>query len=273
MWKVIGGSIVGKLHVQKGKGCEDSSAWLADDDFLCLIVADGAGSRSHSASGSRIAVATALDYFADVSVDPPTQGVLDLIEPFRRARDAVESVADSDGVSQREYATTLAMAVIVGDLLTIAQIGDGIVVVRHGNGAITSVAPPGRSEYINETVFLTSSDWEASFRQDSLSVGDITALALSTDGLQFKILEDIRTGAPYGPFFEDIFAYASTTDSTSDAVVRFIDDLDDQTGDDKTLLVAVLGVDTAKTSPGIDCTVSREGTDEPEPSPLSDSET
>jgi hypothetical protein len=69
--------------------------------------------------------------------------------------------------------------------------------------------------------------------------GRASAWALSTDGLQFKILADLDSGAAYAPFFEDVFAWAATPQGNSDDLLAFIAGLDAQSGDDKTLLIAV----------------------------------
>ena len=63
-------------------------------------------------------------------------------------------------------------------------------------------------------------------------------VSLSTDGLRYKIL-DVASGDPYSPFYDDLFAYAKAEDSTSEGIERFLGRVDDQTGDDKTLVVAV----------------------------------
>jgi hypothetical protein len=103
---------------------------------------------------------------------------------------------------------------------------------------IESVGPPTRGEYINEATFLTSDDWEKDLRVNELSIDDVVAIALSTDGLEYKILQNVRLSDPYLPFFEDAFAWLLRDDVTTEAVTSFIDKLEDESGDDKTLLLA-----------------------------------
>lgn len=61
----------------------------------------------------------------------------------------------------------------------------------------------------------------------------------STDGLRFRIVDHLAAGTPLCPFSEDLAAYARSPSAASHAVRRFLDGLDDQSGDDKTLLAAV----------------------------------
>ena len=67
-----------------------------------------------------------------------------------------------------------------------------------------------RPEYANETTFVTGTDALAELRVDTLREDETDAIALSTDGLRYKILDDLATYRPYEPFFEDLFAYAGS---------------------------------------------------------------
>jgi hypothetical protein len=133
----------------------------------------------------------------------------------------------------------LAVVLVDEGSISVGQVGDSIVVLSREDGTLEAVAPCPRGEYINEANFVTEPDWEDNLRTAQLDATLVTGIALSTDGLQFKILENITTGTPYAPFFEDAFPWAATPDTTSAVVLSFIDDLDDQSDDDKTLLLAV----------------------------------
>ena len=62
---------------------------------------------------------------------------------------------------------------------------------------------------------------------------------LSTDGMRFQILADLVGATPFTPFFADAEVYTRSPSADADADGRFLAALDDQSGDDKTLLVAV----------------------------------
>lgn len=71
---------------------------------------------------------------------------------------------------------------------------------------------------------------------------------LSTDGLRFKILADLSTAAPFAPFFEDLAVYTRSAGASAEEIQRFLTGLDDQSGDDKSLIAAVRA--QPETAPG-----------------------
>ena len=239
-WAVIGGSATGKSHSATGSPCQDSHGWLISPDVTCLAVADGAGSRPLSGAGSEAAIRAVLEC---VRAAPPL-GRPSVPELFSTARAALDELAAANGRSPDEYATTLAVALIDQINVSVGQVGDSIVVLRANDGETRAVAPPERFEYANETVFMTSRAWEEHFRLETFPEDVASCITLSTDGLRFKILDDLALGTPFTPFFDDIFDYLTTKEGSSLGVARFIDGLDDQSGDDKTLVIAAKVVAT-----------------------------
>lgn len=235
MWRVLGAAVTGTSHRATGKGCEDAFGWLDVGDTTCLVVADGAGSRPYSAQGSAAAVAAVLDSVRQSGGrEQPTITAL-----FQAALDAIESASSAHGHGPDDYATTLAVALLSPNGTRIGQIGDGVTVAKLASGDLCAISPQARFEYANETLFLTSDGAIGEIRESSFGPSEVLALALSTDGLRYKILSDLTTGEPFGPFFEDIFKFTASTESTSAEIEAFIDALEDQAGDDKTLVVAV----------------------------------
>jgi hypothetical protein len=53
------------------------------------------------------------------------------------------------------------------------------------------------------------------------------------------VLDDVPTNRPFAPFFLAAWAYARRTDATPEAVTAFLAEVEDQGGDDKTLVLAV----------------------------------
>lgn len=239
-WRVLGASVEGTLHAECQRGCEDAHGWSIRDELTILAVADGAGSRPRtSALGSHAAVAAALEAGREqIGADPLTD------DADRVASRIVECVvqvlareAQASGLELGRLATTLCVALLAGDRLTVAQIGDGVAVVERTDGRIETVAQPDQFEYANEVVFVTAHDALAHLKVFSAS--DVRSVALSTDGLRYKILEDLRAGVPFEPFFRDSWAYARSDQGTSERIAAFLRQVEDQTGDDKTLVLAV----------------------------------
>lgn len=219
----------GRSHLESDIPCEDASGSVRVGDIFTVAVADGAGSALRSQEGSAAVIAAVLEWASSGG-----QGVE---QAFELARQALESLGAQSTIE--EFATTLAVIQFGPSHVEVGQVGDSIVVWHRGNSVLEAVQPPERFEYLNETIFVSSEDWRANFRHTQVSVTDINAMAASTDGLEFEILQNVKTGEPYEPFFTDLFDWAGRQDASSSSLVKFIDELEDQSGDDKTLVVAV----------------------------------
>src|SRR5215467_10827613 len=209
MWQVIGASVAGTAHQAAGRECEDACGWRAAPGLTCLAVADGAGSRPMSRHGAARAVESSLLACAEGSRDEDPAAWLRLI--FAAAREQITARALADGKDAGDYATTLAVAVLTGAAVAVGQIGDTIAVAGRA-GKYETLTPAPRAEYVNETAFLTGPD--------------------ALDALRITV-------APFTPFFDDLAAFARSAQASDDAVRAFLAALDDQSGDDKTLVAAV----------------------------------
>lgn len=139
-----------------------------------------------------------------------------------------------------DFATTLLLAVVTTQWVAVAQVGDGAAVIHDAAGVLQSLTVPDHGEYLNETVFVTSSDYleraqYATYRHDGLR-----GVALLTDGLEMLAL-DLATNAAHAPFFAPLFAFAAVPDATEEELTAFLDSerVCARTDDDKTLVLAV----------------------------------
>lgn len=244
-WRVLGSSVPGTLHIKDGRGCDDAHGWATRNDLTVLAVADGAGSRpGTSCVGAQVAVAAALDAadspdFSIAFVDDPDAATAGLVVA---AREALSAEAAALGLELTDLATTLCVAVIGRERVTAAQVGDGIAVLGWDDG-LEAVAIAERFEYANEVVFLTAPDALEHMKIGGGDTARLRAIALSTDGLRYKVLNNLTTGEPFEQFFRDAWRYARQTDARSSAISSFLAAVDDQTGDDKTLVLAVTDFD------------------------------
>jgi hypothetical protein len=193
-------------------------------------VADGAGSAARAARGSSLAVAVALDAL---------RCGVDVADALLLARGALEDEALATDVPLGDLATTLLVARADRERIATAQVGDGAVVLRRA-GAYEVPAPDAKGEYLNETVFLTSSGWRAAMRTAVVAAGGVDAVAAMTDGLQL-VAFDLASGAPHGPFFEPFVAFAGE-DGPVAQLEAFLASprVGERTDDDVTLVVAAL---------------------------------
>ncbi len=241
-WRVFGASVVGTRHQQAGRGCEDAHCYRVLDQVALLAAADGASSAPRAAEGSTRAVEAALSSLdGSVSATPPTDrdGWLRVVDrAMVDALDALRALA-ADG-NLRDFDTTLLLSIVAPDWLVAAQVGDGAIVAQVAE-QLTSLTLPSHGEYVNETIFLTSADYQRGVQRHVRSdVREVQGVALLTDGLEPLAL-NLPSGEPYGPFFEPLFKLAAGHDFSADEIASFLSSerVCQRVDDDRTLLLAV----------------------------------
>ncbi len=244
-WAVCGASVTGQEHERRGLGCDDAYSYGVAGDFIVAAVADGAGSvTGTSAWGAHAACRSVLDnalepgFVDDYGTATPGQAEQMLRWLFEGALHRVTAQAGTLGLDVVLLSTTLSVAVVDRRLASFGQIGDGVI-AADVDGRIETLLVEQKDEYANTTSFLQSERaFEDSFRV-SVRTG-VTAFALSTDGMSYKIT-NVATGEPYEPFFRGSWQHvrAGTGADQLAALLRGI--ADDQTGDDKTLVLAATG--------------------------------
>ena len=249
-WRVIRASVQGTSHAKTGQPCQDSSSVGegAPDSVLVAAVADGAGSAALSADGSRIAADAATQKVVSLlrlHAQPVYEGVLEEIlrEAVQSARTALEDEAARRKKSIREFATTLILAICAPEINGAAQIGDGAAVSDDDGGGYTLLCAPQRGEYANTTNFITSGSW-----RDTLDIrtrrGNVSRLAMFSDGIQAIALTSAADNAPHAPFFDPLFRWAegqADTHAAAQGLAAFLssDRVTARADDDLTLLLAV----------------------------------
>lgn len=243
-WAACGASVVGSEHQRRGLGCDDAYSYGISGDFLVAAVADGAGSVSGtSAWGAYIACRSVLkqamnptfiDRYRAGSATDAQQLIRSL---FDHALDRVQQQAAVMGLDGALLSTTLCVGLADRKLATFAQIGDGIIAIER-KMVVQTLLIEHKDEYANTTTFLQS-EHALNDALRSATQSGVTALALSTDGMSYKITE-VATGAPYQPFFRGSWQHLrSGADSEQfEAMLSGIED--DQTGDDKTMVLAAV---------------------------------
>ena len=101
---------------------EDYCQVVADPDKerYLFVVCDGMGGHAMGEVASQVICTTICDYWNSAPVDSDTQTVLK--EAFHKASEALD--AKSDVLNHVEMGTTMVLAAIVGNQLTIAHCGD-----------------------------------------------------------------------------------------------------------------------------------------------------
>jgi len=249
-WRVLSASVPGSSHLRCGLECQDVNAVsVLSDGTLIVVVSDGAGSAKRAADGAALVAQSCvahLEQHVEQSAPADSDGwkclLVDCIEHARTAAFEFASRQTEAG-NPTEYvdlATTVLIVVVTGAWVAAAQVGDGAIVSRSASGSLSVLTVQGDSEYINETTFITSSDYlaHAHFHVDERA--DITGVAAFSDGMQFLALKYADNTA-HAPFFDPLLVFAARPDSSLSDLEEFLrsERVCGRTDDDKTLVLAV----------------------------------
>jgi hypothetical protein len=249
MWRLFGASTAGTSHRRKGIPCQDAHQIVSlPGGGFAAAAADGAGSAKHAERGSRIAVESAVAFLAK-GIESPNrldeasgrellQGAL---EKARAVIAAECRASDSEPALQvSDLATTLLLCFATGSTVGACQVGDGAIVELEDGGVVHALTKPVRSEYLNETTFVTSDHFLASASYAVKEGHNIQGLILFTDGIQSLAMR-LSDDAPFAPFFQNIHSYACGPNANAETLTAFLDSerVCERTDDDKTIVVAV----------------------------------
>jgi hypothetical protein len=165
-WRVASACEIGTSHVGSGTPCQDSAAHVIirtkEGPVLVVVVCDGAGSAAHSEIGSWLAATTFVELvevhfenggrLVDISSDK-------VVGWITNTADRLSARAREDGNPRKDYSCTLIAAIVGNEAAAFVQIGDGAIVVSHGEADGWSwVFWPQHGEYANQTVFVLSAN-------------------------------------------------------------------------------------------------------------------
>lgn len=211
-WRVASACEIGTSHLQSGLPCQDSVAHsiirTKRGNVLVSVVCDGAGSAAHSEIGSWLAANTFVE-LAEVylkagglitDIDRPR--VVSWVEATRAS---LIQRAQSDGNAPKDYACTLIAAIVGPSAAVFAQIGDGAIVVSHGEADGWSwVFWPQHGEYANQTTFVLSANAIEAL-EFNLAPRRIDEFAMFSDGIERMVLHTM-TKTVNDAFFEQMLA-------------------------------------------------------------------
>lgn len=254
LWKILTVRVPGSSHREVGRGTDDrvSVRQLATSrgHNLVLAVSDGAGSASHGGDGAAIAVQHFVEHYVghrqstEVSAEESRHFAFTATS---HARMGLEEHAQENLGTLRPYACTIIGVAVSQDMLTVAQIGDGAAVFAVGD-QIQCARTGARGEYINETFFLTGSDWHQRLRTQTFELR-ADWVAVFTDGVEQLAIES-ATGTPTAGFFDPIVrALEEADDDEMESIEAAVERLftsqrvTTRTDDDLTLVIAIRASD------------------------------
>ncbi|HTP25323.1 MAG TPA: PP2C family serine/threonine-protein phosphatase [Anaeromyxobacteraceae bacterium] len=246
-WKVFASSVIGTGHVREGTKCQDKHRFrIGPGPNLVVAVADGAGSSQFADIGAEMVALHSSFLLQRDLANGEAPGCAVLQRAFTASRENL--LALNDGLRLRpgyermelgHLACTLILLAVSKDTLAIAQVGDGTVVAQRPGGHLERFSNPRTSEYVNETVFVTSENYLEAFTFRSLPCEGLGAFAIMTDGLE-SLAINYRTREPERAFFDPLFEFARTA-SADDAFLQHLldrEEINERTNDDKTLVIA-----------------------------------
>lgn len=251
-WRLAAASAVGTSHKATGLPCQDSFAQAvieaAGDTVLVAVVADGAGSAAYSDVGSWLAAKTLIECAEVYLGDGEELSGLERSVAcgwISEVRAALEATAKANGHAARDYACTL-LAVLAGEKATaFLQIGDGAIVVSHGEeDGWSYVFWPQHGEYANTTNFVVGPNAE-DLLDFELASRRVDEFAVFSDGIEKLVLHD-ATRTVHESFFHKMFPPVRKLEAPgvdgalSDGLKRYLSSpvICERTDDDKTLVLA-----------------------------------
>lgn len=247
-WGWAGASCRGTSHAKSETRKQDAlSCFLAPGGaFLVSLVSDGAGSASHGGEGASLicrTLATTLRRHFEASAALPDDEAL--WRSLDQARDRIGEAARSRGLTPRDFAATLVLAVTDGTSTLVAHVGDGSAVARHvDDGAWRAMSWPAQGEYASTTFFVTD-DPEPRLRIARSDL-PVDGLAVFTDGIERLALNYAAVEA-HQPFFRGMIVpladggVIGRDGDLSGKLALYLDSpaVCSRTDDDKTLILAV----------------------------------
>jgi hypothetical protein len=251
-WAFGAASVRGISHVRNNTRIQDAKRCFevqtsANKTVFCAVISDGAGSASHGGEGASLVCRTIAEnlraYFATGNDALPTEETAwDWVDD---ARDKIAIAASRRGLTPRDFAATLVMAVTDGFQTFTAHIGDGAIVgriVADQKWQLLSASENG--EYASTTFFVT--DPGTPRLRTSIAEEAVDALFLFSDGIENQVL-DAGSGEPYANFFAPMARPFANSDSVgrnhklSERLAAYLDSekFAEHTDDDKTLIIAV----------------------------------
>lgn len=276
-WQLSGASVRGHTHQQYDIPCQDRHGYrLLAQRWALAVVADGAGSKSHSDIGAKLIVDATLDYLQatieqDWSVDAVSQ--LADVSYFRALANrlyhhlycCLQAYAEQHDMAIETLGSTLIATILSPTGAALIHIGDGRAAYQDAAGQWHALMTPWRGEE-GDTVFVTTKTLQAAdvdlahYVRISYVDQPVQAVVLMSDGCESSAFECqvfdeslqryVRPNRPFANFLNPVKTtlaklhdyYGADQVAIDTRFGQFLQDGTDSLkhqGDDKTFIFAV----------------------------------
>jgi serine/threonine protein phosphatase PrpC len=256
-WKAILGNATGTSHLSAKKPYQDwgDLDFVYQEDAIIGVVADGAGSAARSEEGAQCAVESMIFYLQEhqewkTLVDE--QSTRHFFEQaVQHTFQRIKSLADSKEYFIEDLNCTLLAFIATPRIIISMQVGDGLVIVRHGTSEkYQLIFQPDEGENYGETTFLTSKNLYNSLQTNYQEIEQPIFIFLSTDGIQriaakYEVFESGKIEwIPFTPFLRNLEEHIESAVDLYEAEKKLVDFLESEkvnnkTDDDKTILMCL----------------------------------
>lgn len=180
-WVAASASVIGRGHQRSGTPCQDRSLTSSTESAVA-VVADGAGSRTHSQVGAEHVCRIISDLFQTRFEELYAFDSHQLCRTILSSiGECLQPVAASMSVRPDDLASTLLFVAVNAGRYVAGNLGDGVVAIQR-NGRCEVLCTPERGEFANQTVFVTCRDAVSRLNIVKGITDGVSGFALMTDG-------------------------------------------------------------------------------------------
>ncbi|WP_297632368.1 PP2C family serine/threonine-protein phosphatase [uncultured Clostridium sp.] len=183
MWKMVSYEACGRGHLKENIPCQDKTLQRRERDIALIALADGAGSCSKSDLGADIVT----KYGAEIVKDNFDEFIKEEngMKVKKKIIDLLLKELENKSVelkcSIKDLSSTFLLVCVRGEEFFIGHLGDGVIGVLKEE-KLKVISNPVNGEFINNTVFVTSSLAYKYMQIYRGNISDIDGFVLLSDG-------------------------------------------------------------------------------------------
>lgn len=183
MWIAIDSAVQGQSHVKTNTPCQDKTYFCNTSEVFVAALADGAGSCKFSHIGAETATQTICElissefdsfFYNDNGIEVKKQLITFVVDKLLKK-------ANKENYEINDLSSTLLFVGVKGTNFILGHIGDGVLGYLK-NDDLKIASCPNNGEFVNTTVFTTSSTAINNIKLIKGNVCSIDCFILMSDG-------------------------------------------------------------------------------------------